>query len=412
VVPGDKSISHRALILGALAEGETCIRSLADGDDVRSTMRCLLALGVAVESEADQVVVDGTGSRGLAPPGEVLDAGNSGTTMRLLAGVLAGHPFNSEITGDDSLRRRPMKRVVEPLTRMGAHIESQPGGYPPLAIHGTSLKPITYELPVASAQVKSCVLLAGLLSSGSTTVIEPTPSRDHTERMLAAFGATITRDSHRITIRGGQRLEGREIPVPGDFSSAAFFLAAATIIPDSELVVRGVGLNPTRTGFLSVLREMGGDVEVLSHSVANNEPSGDLRVRFSRLRAVRVGGGTIPAIIDEIPILAVLATQAEGCTEIRDAGELRVKESDRIHAVVTGLRAMGGRVEELPDGMIIEGPSKLQAAEVDSYGDHRVAMAFAVAGLLCQSETVIRNARAVSVSFPRFFSLLEELVHA
>ncbi len=413
VVPGDKSISHRALILGALAEGDTSIRGLATGQDVQSTMACLRALRVDIEARGDDVIVHGVGHQGFAPPSAVLDARNSGTTMRLLAGLLAGQPFRSAITGDASLRRRPMQRIIEPLVRMGAEVVAQPGGLPPLTIAGGGLRAIDYELPVASAQVKSCVLLAGLLAAGTTSVVEPAPSRDHTERMLAAFGVNVLREGRRIMLGGGQRLRGGvRMQVPGDLSSAAFYMAAAATLPKSDLVVRGVGLNPTRTGFLSVLRSMGGRVEILSQKVEHHEPSGDLRIRFSRLRAVQVKGGLIPAVIDEIPILAVLATQAEGRTEIRDAQELRVKESDRIRSIADGLRRMGARIEELPDGMVIEGPTPLHAASVDSYGDHRVAMALAVAGMLCDGEIVIHNAEAVSVSFPQFFSQLEDLSNA
>jgi len=406
-VPGDKSISHRALMLGAIARGETGIHNLAPGEDVRSTMRCLRQLGVLIQENGNELRVQG----GLKKSATMLDAGNSGTTMRLLSGILAAQPFSTTITGDASLQRRPMRRIIEPLTQMGATMSSRENGYAPLTIHGGKLHGIHYRLPVASAQVKSCVLFAGLGAEGETVVTEKFPTRDHSEKLLHLMGAEVSVISDQcsvISVRAGE-LHGSEIEVPGDFSSAAFFIAAALLLPDSELLIENAGVNPTRTVFLEVLREMGAVVEIVNLRNESHEPIADLRVRHHALQGVKVFGNRIPLLIDEIPILAVAATQAEGETHIRDAAELRVKESDRIAALAHNLRAMGAAVEELPDGLVITGPTRLRGAEIDSFGDHRIAMAFAIAGLLANSPTTIGAAECADISFPGFFEKVNRL---
>ncbi len=411
-VPGDKSISHRALMLSAIAKGESVIRGLASGEDVRSTMRCLRQLGVLTQENKTELHVQGKGFAGLKKSATPLDAGNSGTTMRLLSGILAAQPFDTTITGDASLQRRPMRRIIKPLAKMGATIDSRENGYAPLIIHGSKLRGIHYPLPVASAQVKSCVLFAGLGAESETVVEEKIPTRDHSERLLRLMGAKISVRSEQysvISIRAGE-LHGGEIEVPGDFSSAAFFIAAALLLPDSELIIENVSVNPTRTAFLEVLREMGATVEITNLRNESYEPIADWVVRHQALQGTNVFGNRVALLIDEIPILAVLATQAEGETHIRDAGELRVKESDRITALARNLRAMGATVEELADGLVITGPTKLRGAAIDSFGDHRIAMAFAVAGLLANSPTMIGAAECADISFPGFFEELGRLV--
>lgn len=406
-VPGDKSISHRAALIGALARGDTVIHHFLRADDCLHTVSCLRALGVGIEDEGSRLIVRGMGPRWRAPM-TPLDAGNSGTTMRLLAGILAGQPFQTELTGDASLRTRPMDRIVEPLSQMGARIvASGDGRFPPLRISGGSLRGITYTLPVASAQVKSAVLLAGLLAEGPTTVVEPTPTRDHTERMLAAFGAPIRRDGDRVSVTAAA-LRGHEVRVCGDISSAAFLLAAAAGMPGSELTIEHVGLNPTRTGFLDVLRALGAEVDVRQTGEDTGEPVGAVTVRGRRLRGVRIGGSLIPRVIDELPVLCVIATAAEGETVISDAAELRVKESDRIAVIARGLRALGGEVEERPDGLTVYG-SRLHGGRVGSAGDHRIAMAFAVAGLLAGGPVTVEGAESIKVSFPEFGRVLQEV---
>ena len=406
-VPGDKSISHRAALIGALARGDTVIHNFLRADDCLHTVSCLRALGVGIEDEGSRLIVRGMGPRWRAPM-TPLDAGNSGTTMRLLAGILAGQPFQTELTGDASVRTRPMDRIVEPLSRMGARIvASGDGRFPPLRITGGSLRGITYTLPVASAQVKSAVLLAGLLAEGPTTVVEPTPTRDHTERMLAAFGAPIRRDGDRVSVTAAA-LRGNEVRVCGDISSAAFLLAAAAAMPGSELTVEHVGLNPTRTGFLDVLRALGAEADVRQTGEDTGEPVGAVTVRGQRLRGVRIGGSLIPRVIDELPVLCVIATAAEGETVISDAAELRVKESDRIAVIARGLRALGGEVEERPDGLTVYG-SRLHGGRVGSAGDHRIAMAFAVAGLLAGGPVTVEGAESIKVSFPEFGRVLQEV---
>lgn len=409
-VPGDKSISHRAAILGALGAGRSVARGFLTSADTEATRRCLAELGVTSTLEGDVLTIDGVGPSGLREPADVLDCANSGTTMRVLAGLLAGLPFLSILTGDESLRSRPMERVATPLRAMGATVITREGGLAPLAILGSALRPIRYRLPVASAQVKSAILLAGLMAEGITFVEEPQPSRDHTERMLAAMGADIRRDGHAISVAGlGGALAPLDVTVPGDMSAAAFWMVAAAAMADAEMALPGVGVNPTRTGILEALGSMGAAIDVGERRATGGEPVADIVVRSSRLRGARFGGDLIPRLQDEIPALAVAAVFAEGRTEVRDAAELRVKESDRISALVEGLRAMGARVEELPDGFVVEGTGALRGARVDSRGDHRLAMAFAIAGLLATGESVIERAECVDVSYPGFWEDIDRL---
>jgi len=406
-VPGDKSISHRAVMLASIAEGVTRITNFAPGEDCASTVECMRALGVRIEREGSDVTVHGVGKHGLTKPAGPLDCGNSGTTMRLLAGILAGQPFESVVTGDDSLRSRPMGRIIEPLLLMGARVEAE-DGRAPLTIRGVEgkLSHIRYETPVPSAQVKSCVLLAGLFADGTTEVIETVATRDHTERMLRAFGAA----SEGKTIIGDAVLTGCDIHVPGDISAAAFFMVAAACRPGSDVTLVGVGVNPTRAALIDVLTDLGADLHVAPVDLENAEPSADMTIKGGLRpggRAV-IDGDVVAKIIDEIPALAVLGTQLGDGLEVRGAGELRVKESDRILAVVENLRAMGASVTEFDDGFRVE-RSHLKAAAVDSRGDHRIAMAFAIAGLIADGETEISNAEAASVSYPAFFDDLEAL---
>jgi 3-phosphoshikimate 1-carboxyvinyltransferase len=414
-IPGDKSISHRAAMIAALADGRSRIENFAASEDCGSTLRCLRELGVYVESEENAVAIEGRPG-GFSQPASPLDCGNSGTTMRLMAGILAGQPVETVLTGDDSLRNRPMRRVIGPLERMGASIRSE-NGTAPLTIEGRRLSGIDYELPVASAQLKSCLLLAGVNADGFTSVTESVPTRDHTERMLRYFGAEIDENSNgeakRISVRGGQKLTARPYSVPGDVSSAAFFIVAAACMPGSEIVIEGVGLNPTRTALIGLLRCFGVQLDVFDASEVCGEPVGNLTVRGGLGRTGtsgenRVSGPIVANLIDEIPILAVLGTQIDGGLEIRDAGELRVKESDRIAAVVENLRRMGAQVEEFSDGLRVE-RSVLTGAKVNSLGDHRIAMSFAVAGLMADGEATISGADSVAVSFPDFFQVLESV---
>ncbi|MEJ2254283.1 MAG: 3-phosphoshikimate 1-carboxyvinyltransferase [Nitrospirota bacterium] len=412
IPPPDKSISHRALMLGAIARGESVVRNFLRSADTLSTMNAFRTLGVEIEDRGDEVRLKGRGLHGLKEPLSVIDCGNSGTTMRLLAGLLAGNPFLGILSGDASLSVRPMRRVIDPLSGMGARIMARGGDrYPPMAVRGGDLKGIRHALPVASAQVKSSLLLAGLYARGETELVEPAASRDHTERMLRASGADISVEGRTIRVGSGRELSPLEVDVPGDFSSAAFFIAAAVLVEGSELIIRNVGLNPTRTGFLDALREMGAHVERAREREVSGEPVADLIVRSSPLRAIEVGVDEIPAMIDEFPILAVAGARAEGTTVIRGAGELRVKESDRIHAMGQGLSAMGVKVEELDDGLRIDGPGRLRGAPVKSFGDHRIAMALAVASLVAEGSTVIEGAEAVDISFPGFFESLRRLAH-
>jgi 3-phosphoshikimate 1-carboxyvinyltransferase len=416
-LPGDKSISHRAAIFAALANGTSRITNYAPSEDCASTLSCLGKLGVSLQTEGTNVIVQGAGESRLRAANDALYCGNSGSTMRILAGVLAGQDFSSTLTGDDSLSSRPMQRIIEPLEMMGAEVLSE-NGKPPLTIKGTRLlKPIRYEMPVASAQVKSCVLLAGLNANGRTTVIEREATRDHTERMLKWFGVPLAQSEGAISIDGPVSFAARDVSVPGDISSAAFLIAAAAMLPDSDLEVEGVGLNPTRTMFVTMLRSLGVEIEVTDEREEGYEPSGGVRVKGrlsaeppSPVDATLVRGTLIAQLIDELPLLAVVGTQLAGGIEIRDAAELRRKESDRISTTVTNLRAMGAEVEEFPDGLRVHGRTQLRGAKVNSYGDHRIAMAFAVAALTATGDSEIAGAEAVAVSFPDFFPLLESLV--
>jgi len=410
-IPGDKSISHRAAMLGALAEGDTMIENFLAGADCLSTLSCLRALGVEVQGpDQGRVTVRGRGPQGLREPREVLDAGNSGTTMRLLLGILAGLPFFSVITGDSSLRSRPMGRVAEPLRQMGAVISGREGGkLAPLAVQGGRLKGLDFHSPVASAQLKSAVLLAGILGAGETRVTEPHLSRDHTERMLSHFGVPVRRDGLTVAVTGGSKLKAREIKVPGDISSAAFFLVAGSILPGSDIILEHTGINPTRDGVLEVLRAMGADITLLNPRNVGGEPVADIRVRGSRLKGTVIEGGLIPKLIDEIPVLAVAAAVARGETVIRDAAELRIKETDRITAVREELGRLGAAVEELPDGLVISGGMPLKGACCRSRGDHRMAMAAATAGLVAEGGTVVNDADCMEVSFPDFARVLNSL---
>ncbi|MBD2042858.1 3-phosphoshikimate 1-carboxyvinyltransferase [Microcoleus sp. FACHB-672] len=413
-VPGDKSISHRALMLGAIAQGETTVEGLLLGEDPRSTASCFRALGAEIsELNTERVRVQGAGIGQLIEPANILDAGNSGTTIRLMLGLLAGQPGQFfSVTGDASLRSRPMSRVVKPLRQMGAQIWGrQDGNLAPLAIQGQHLRPIHYHSPIASAQVKSCILLAGLMTEGETTVTEPALSRDHSERMLRAFGAQLSIDpeTHSVTITGPAQLHGQPVIVPGDISSAAFWLVAGSIVPDSDLVIENVGVNPTRTGILEALAMMEADIELQNQREVAGEPVADLRVRHRQLKACEIGGDLIPRLIDEIPILAVAAAFAQGTTVIRDAAELRVKESDRLAVMAHQLNRLGARVTELPDGLEITGGTPLTGAEVDSHDDHRVAMSLAIAGLNAAGTTTINRAEAAAISYPNFTATLQQI---
>jgi 3-phosphoshikimate 1-carboxyvinyltransferase len=413
-LPGDKSISHRAATIAAIAIGETRIDNFATSADCSSTLACLRALGVEFRWDGDAVIVGGVGKNGLRQPNEALDCGNSGTTMRLLAGILAGQPFDSVLTGDGSLNKRPMNRIIEPLTLMGAAITSGEGKAPLTIRGGQSLTGIEYHTPVASAQVKSCVLLAGLFANGKTVTIEATPTRDHTERLLAWFGAHVGGEGsqERTIMPGASLLEARDLTIPADISAAAYFMVAAACLPGSEVVMPFVGVNPTRNAIINVLRQFGANIETLE-SVGNlNEPIATIRVAGGLGNAVALpvlAGPAIATLIDEIPILAILGTQLKKGLEIRDAGELRVKESDRITAIVENLRRMGAAVTEFPDGFKVE-RSDLKGATVDSYTDHRIAMAFAIAGLLADGETEVKGAECADISFPGFFETLASVV--
>jgi 3-phosphoshikimate 1-carboxyvinyltransferase len=418
-LPGDKSISHRAAMFAAIADGETKIENFASSADCASTLECLRGLGVGIERDGASVTVKGVGKTGLREPAGPLDCGNSGTTMRLMAGILAGQSINSTMVGDESLQSRPMKRVIEPLSKMGAEIESVEGRAP-LRIRGVQpLRAVDHDLRVASAQIKSCILLAGLNADGTTSVLEPVPTRDHTERMLRWLGADVreetTENGKKISISGDTRLTAKGISVPSDVSSAAFFMVAAACLTDSDLKIIDVGLNPSRTAIIDVLQRLGAFIEVSNEREVCNEPVGDIRIRGGAPAADApdnnlVSGKVIANLIDEIPILAVYGTQIGGGLEVRDASELRVKETDRISAVVENLKRMGAKVEEFPDGFRVE-RSKLKGAVVDSFGDHRIAMAFAVAALFAEGETEIVGSESAAVSFPEFFETLGQVVN-
>jgi len=408
-LPGDKSISHRYAMLASIAEGDSTIHNFSTGADCRSTIACLRSLGIEIVENGAEVQIRGRGLDGLTASRSDLDAGNSGSTIRMLSGILAAQNFTTRIHGDASLARRPMDRIMKPLGEMGASIAARDGRYPPLEIHGSTLRPIDYTLPVPSAQVKTCILFAGLYADGETTVRETVRSRDHTEIALREFGAGIRSRQGRITVAGRPRLEGRELFVPSDLSSAAFFIVAALLVPGSNLIIRGVGLNPTRSTLLDVLVSMGASISILNVAQRNGELVGEVLVKSSTVRGGVIEKDTTAALIDEIPVLAVLgAASREGLT-VRNAAELRIKETDRIATVAGNLRNMGVEVEEAPDGLRVPGRQRFRAAEIDSFGDHRIAMAFSIAALAASGPCAINGAEAASVSFPEFFDVLRQV---
>ena len=409
-VPGDKSISHRAVMFGSLAQGITTVENFLRGADCLSTIDCFRRLGISIEETPEQITIHGKGLDGLSVPSEILDAGNSGTTTRLISGILSGQTFETTLTGDASIQKRPMGRIIEPLTQMGASITSLGGnGCAPLRIEGRPLHGIYYTTKVASAQVKSAILLAGLYADSPTSVTEPALSRNHSELMLGLFGANVKTEGTTATIEPRPRLSGQKILVPGDISSAAYFIAAACITPDSELLIRHVGVNPTRDGILRVCRMMNADVTLLPYKEESGEPSADLLVRSSSLKGCVIEGELIPTLIDELPIIAVMACFAEGTTVIRDAAELKVKESNRIDAMAENLAAMGANVTATDDGLIIEGGRPLRGAAIDSHLDHRIAMSFAIAALNADGETRIQGAECVNISYPAFYQDLNRI---
>jgi len=409
-IPGDKSISHRSVMFGSIAQGVTRVTNFLPGDDCLSTISCFRKLGVVIEENDNELIIYGNGFDGLREPNEILDVGNSGTTIRLILGILAGRPFFSSIIGDHSIGKRPMTRVTEPLRSMGAQIDGRNNGeFTPLSIRGGHLNPIHYNMPVASAQVKSALILAGLQAEGETIIIEKAESRDHTERMIRKFGGEVYKNDREITIKGGQRLIASDILVPGDISSAAFFLVAAAIVPNSEIVLKNVGLNPTRTGIIEIMNKMGASLEISQNEVDTFEPAGDITVKTSSLTGTVVEGDVIPRLIDEIPIIALLATQAQGTTIIKDASELKVKETNRIDTVVQELTKLGASIEATDDGMIIHGGTTLTGGKVSSHGDHRIGMMLAIASLLSKDKVELENPEAISVSYPNFFNHLNSL---
>lgn len=416
-VPGDKSISHRSVMFGALAEGVTEVTNFLQGADCLSTIRCFNQMGIEIthDQSTDKIIVHGKGIHGLSKPDDVLDVGNSGTTMRLISGILSGQPFDTVLNGDESIQKRPMGRIMTPLTMMGADIKSIPqNGCAPLTINSTvgrnpKLIGIHYVSPVASAQIKSCVLLAGLYAEGETRVTEPSLSRNHTELMLREFGASVTSKDNTATIQPYPKLKGQKINVPGDISSAAYFIAAALLVPNSELLIKNVGINPTRDGILRICRQMGADIRLENIIDNGGEPVADLVVRHSNLIGTEVGGDVIPTLIDELPMIAVLACFAKGRTVIRDAAELKVKESNRIDVMVENLSRMGADITATADGMIINGGKPLHGAIIESKADHRIAMSLAIASLMAEGETTIMNADCVNISYPNFYSDLSKL---
>ncbi|MGE7905681.1 3-phosphoshikimate 1-carboxyvinyltransferase [Peribacillus sp. NPDC094092] len=410
-IPGDKSVSHRSIMFGALAEGETTVTNFLPGADCLSTISCFKQLGVHIEQDGQHVKIEGKGFNGLKEPESVLDVGNSGTTIRLMMGILAGQQFSAVLAGDESIAKRPMTRVVNPLRQMGAIIDGRKGAeYTPLFIRGGKLKGFRYELPVASAQVKSAIILAGLQAEGETTIIEPEETRDHTERMIQEFGGKIEKDGHTIKVSGNQVFKGTAIHVPGDISSAAFFMVAAAITENSEVVLKNVGLNPTRTGIIEVMKTMGADITI-EEKTSEGEPAGDITVRSSRLKGTTISGDLIPRLIDEIPVIALLATQAEGITTIKDAAELKVKETNRIDTVANELSILGADITPTADGLIIKGRNKaLNGGKVTSHGDHRIGMMLAVAALITDGEVELADPDAIDVSYPQFFGHLSQLI--
>ncbi|MFH1939037.1 MAG: 3-phosphoshikimate 1-carboxyvinyltransferase [bacterium] len=412
-VPGDKSISHRSLILGSIAQGETRVYNLLNSLDCLRTLDCMQALGVKIELDVDNSVnIKGKGLYGLQEPKDILDVGNSGTTVRLLAGLLSGQNFYSVLNGDNSIRKRPMKRVAQPLRLMGADIWGREDGhFAPLSIRGSKLNPFQYTLPVASAQVKSALLLAGLYATGETVIREPLSTRDHTERMLEIMQADIKISPPEIKIKGGTELRSTDIFIPGDISSAAYFIAAASILRDSRIIIKQVGVNPTRTGIIKILKKMGTKIDILNYQIKSNEPQADLMIEYSKLKGVEIKKENVPFLIDELPLIAVVATQAQGKTVVSGARELRVKESDRIKAIVSELKKMGADIEEEEDGFTVNGPTRLQGAVCESYNDHRIAMSLAVAALLAEGKTVIKNSECIDISFPGFENTLQNLIN-
>ncbi len=416
-VPGDKSISHRCIMFGSIAKGITEVQNFLQGADCLATINCFRSLGIEIENNIDSVLIRGKGLHGLTAPSNLLDVGNSGTTTRLISGILAGQPFDSKVSGDESLNTRPMKRIIEPLTQMGANISSiLRNGCAPLYITPGHLHGIHYTSPVASAQVKSCILLAGLYAEGETSVTEPSLSRNHTELMLQEFGADLHSsqepDSAKANalIRPCKELYGQKITVPGDISSAAYFIAAGLLVPDSEILIKEIGINPTRAGLVKVCQEMGGDITLLNEHTEAGEPVADILVRTSQLHGIIIEGGIIPTLIDEIPIIAVMAAMAEGITIIRDAAELKVKESDRIETVTDNLKAMGCDITPTEDGMIIHGGNPLHGSTIHTLLDHRIAMAFSIAALVAEGTTKILDSHCVDVSFPSFYDTFEKLL--
>jgi 3-phosphoshikimate 1-carboxyvinyltransferase len=407
----DKSISHRSVIFSSISRGKSIIKNFLRAEDPLSTINALRALGVEIDDSGEDIIVNGNGIYGLKEPFDVIDCGNSGTTIRMLSGVLSGNPFFSVLTGDESLRTRPMGRIINPLRQMGAEIIARvENRFPPIAINGKKLKPIKYTSPVASAQVKSTILLAGLYADGETEIIEPAKSRDHTERMLPSFGAEIKVDGLHVKIIGGTELRGTEVYVPGDFSSASFFIVAALLIKDSDLTIEGVGINPTRTGLISALKEMGADIEIYNIKNLSGEPIADIHCKGGAdMKAINITKEKIPALIDEFPIFCIAATQAEGTTKINGAEELRVKESDRIRSMTTELRKMGAEIEEFDDGLSIKGKTRLKGAVIESYRDHRIAMSLSIAALIADGTSTINGVASVKISFPGFFEILRRL---
>ena len=410
-VPGDKSISHRGIMLGAIAEGTTELNGFLDSADCNSTIACFREMGIEIEKDNDHVLIHGKGLYGLKEPRHTLDVGNSGTTTRLMSGILCGQDFVSHINGDASIQKRPMKRIITPLSLMGADISSDlDNGCAPLTVKPAELKAITYESPVASAQVKSAILLAGLYTGGVTRVIEPVLSRNHTELMLNGFGGICTSNGTTASVVGRPSLYGQRIMVPGDISSAAYFIAAATIVPNSELLIKNVNINETRAGILKVALEMGADISFENKRDVSGEPVADLVIRSSSLHGITIDKPYIPTLIDEIPVIAVMACVAEGQTIIKDAAELKVKESDRIEAVVSNLKAMGADIEACDDGMIINGGKQLHGAYIKTYDDHRIAMSFAIATLIADGQVILDNPFCVNISYPDFYDTLSSVV--
>ena len=412
-VPGDKSISHRSLILGSIAQGETRIYNFLNSLDCLKTLECMQALGAEIELGKDNSVkIKGKGLYGLQEPKDILDVGNSGTTIRLLTGLLSGQNFYSVLNGDNSIRRRPMKRVTQPLRLMGADIWGRKDGqFAPLNVRGNKLIPLHYTLPVASAQVKTALLLAGLYTAGETVIKEPLPTRDHTERMLEIMQADIKNSPLEIKIKGEKQLKGTDIFIPGDISSAAYFVAAASMLRDSQIIIKHVGVNPTRTGIIEILNKMGAKINILNYQIKSNEPQADLKIEYSELKGMEIKEEMMPFLIDELPLIAVVATQAQGKTVVSGARELRVKETDRIKAIVSELKKMGADIEEKEDGFIVTGPSRLKGAVCESYNDHRIAMSLAVAALLAEGKTVIKNSECINISFPGFEKTLQKIIY-